>query len=93
MLGAISAQIFRDFAQIFNKSKLLGVRLHTLQPLLLLRWVQSFEQNPMKPNSQKNIVGVLKILTSCSLFSVKSKQWRIQGGGDLGQRPPQNVFE
>jgi len=28
MLGAIFAQIFRDFAQIFNKSKVLGVRLH-----------------------------------------------------------------
>jgi len=49
MLGAISAQIFReflkvfrdfarilwDFARIFTKSKLLGVRLHPLHPRLL----------------------------------------------------------
>jgi len=27
-LGAIFAHIFREFAQIFTKSKLLGVRLH-----------------------------------------------------------------
>jgi len=29
------AQIFRDFAQIFDKSELLGVRLHPLHPCLL----------------------------------------------------------
>jgi len=32
------AQIFRDFARIFIKSKLLGVRLHPLQPRLLHHW-------------------------------------------------------
>ena len=44
-LGAIFAQIFRDFAQIlrdfahiFNKSKLLVVRLHPLHPRLLHQW-------------------------------------------------------
>ena len=31
-LGAIFARIFRDFVQLFNKSKLLGVRLHPLHP-------------------------------------------------------------
>jgi len=31
-LGAIFAWIFRNFAQIFNKSKLLGVRLHPCYP-------------------------------------------------------------
>jgi len=52
-LGAIFAQIFRDFAlifksfvrifrdyaQIFNKSKLLGMRLHPLHPRLLHHWL------------------------------------------------------
>jgi len=31
----IFAQIFRDLAQIFDKSKLLGVRFHPLHPRLL----------------------------------------------------------
>jgi len=31
-LGASFARIFRYFAQIFNKSKLLGVRLYPLRP-------------------------------------------------------------
>ena len=36
-LGAIFAPTFRDFAQIFGKSKLLGVRLHTH----LQHWLQT----------------------------------------------------
>jgi len=35
----ICAWIFRDFAQIFNKSNLLGVRLHPLHPQLLHHWL------------------------------------------------------
>jgi len=34
-LGAIFARIFRDFDQSFDKSKLLGMRLHPLHPRLL----------------------------------------------------------
>jgi len=34
------AQIFRYFVRIFDESKLLGVRLHPMQPCLLHLWVQ-----------------------------------------------------
>jgi len=32
---------FRDFAQIFDKSKLLGVRFHPLHPRLLRHWAHN----------------------------------------------------
>jgi len=38
-LGTMFAWIFKDFAKIFNKSKLLGVRLHLLNPHLLHHWL------------------------------------------------------
>jgi len=36
------AQIFRDVARIFNKSKLLGVRLHPLHPRLQHHWLNTY---------------------------------------------------
>jgi len=59
-LGAIFARIFRDFAQIFNKSQLFGVRLHPLQLCLLHHCLCLSEADRVLSNSYEEMVAILR---------------------------------
>ena len=72
-LGAIFAQIFRDFAQTFDKSKLLGVILH---PRLLHHCLQPSKPLEKHENKEKLFELNVDFVHILARFCAYSNNWQ-----------------
>jgi len=62
------AQILRDFARLFTKSKLLGVRLHSLLPRLLHHCINILKQEIIFLKKRGTLMEPLKLMEPRYVF-------------------------